>query len=144
MTTQQTEATCGRVSVSPSRLRLTGDGTEGVLLGTRCKACELYLFGDATFCARCTSAELESVELSSTGALHSYTVIHAPPPGWKGDVPYVLGSVELLEGPQVITEVIDVDPRMVSIGTPMCLVLRVGDTDDQGREIMVYKWRTQE
>lgn len=143
MTTEQTEETFGRVSVSASRLRLKGDGTEGVLLGTRCQACELYLFGNAMFCPRCTSAELASVELSSTGTLYSYTVIHAPPPGWKGRVPYVLGSVQLPEGPQVTTEVIDVDPQTVCIGTPMRLVLRVGDTDDQGREIMVYKWQIQ-
>ena len=129
-----------RVSVAPSRLRLIGDGTEGVLLGTRCQECGLHIFGDSMFCPRCTSAELEAVDLSGHGTLYSYTVIHVPPPGWKGPVPYVLGSVKLPEGPQVTSEVIDVDPHSIQVDSPMTMVLQAGDTDDEGREIMVYKW----
>ena len=138
MTSEQ--AVNNRVSVSPSRMKLTGDGTEGVFLGTRCKECELHILGDSMFCPRCTSAEHEPVELSSNGRLYSYTVIHVPPPGWKGQVPFVLGAVKLPEGPHVTSEVINADPQTIEIDSPMTMVLQPGDTDEDGREIMVYKW----
>ncbi|MFQ5873772.1 MAG: Zn-ribbon domain-containing OB-fold protein, partial [Dehalococcoidia bacterium] len=104
MRAEQTEAILSRVSVSPSYLKLTGNGTEGVLLGSRCRECNLRLFGQPMFCPRCTSGELKGIELSSSGTLYSYTVIYVPPPEWKGKVPYVLGSVQLPEGPRVVSE----------------------------------------
>ncbi|MDP6301546.1 MAG: OB-fold domain-containing protein, partial [SAR202 cluster bacterium] len=72
---------------------------------------------------------------------YSYTIIHAPPAGWKGLVPYVLGSVKLPEGPQVLSEVIDLDPETIEIDMPMTMVLRAGEADDEGREITLYKWQ---
>ena len=89
------------VSVDARRLQLTNEaGTEGVLLGWRCLDCGVHVFGPATFCQNCTSSSLEAVELSKRGVLYSYTVVRVPPQGWPGEVPYVLGQVELPEGPR--------------------------------------------
>jgi hypothetical protein len=135
------KTTSGKVSVAPERMRLNEEGTEGVFLGTKCDECGLCVFGDSVFCVRCTSSDLKAVDLSPDGTLYSYTIIHAPPAGWKGPVPYILGSVKLPEGPQVLSEVIDLDPGAVEINMPMKMVLRAGEADDEGREIMVYKWQ---
>jgi len=81
------------------------------------------------------------VELGKQGILRTYTVIWVPPPGWQGSVPYILGSVELPEGPEVVSEVVDCPQEAISIGMPMELTLRVGGTDKKGDEIIVYKWR---
>ena len=44
-------------SVDPTRLRLTNEeGSEGVLLGLRCRDCDTTIFGSGTFCQQCTSA----------------------------------------------------------------------------------------
>ena len=135
------ETQSGKVSVAPERMRLNEDGTEGVFLGTKCNECGLCVLGDSVFCVRCTSGDLAAVDLSSDGTLYSYTIIHAPPAGWKGLVPYVLGSVKLPEGPQVLSEVIDLDPEMIEIDMPMTMALRAGEADDEGREITLYKWQ---
>jgi len=122
-------------------LKLLGDGSEGVLSGRYCRNCGEYLFPWPAFCPNCTSNELEEVELSREGILRSYTVIYAPPPGWQGDVPYILGSVQLPEGPEIVAEVIDCPKERIRVGMKMELALRVGGRDQDNNEIMVYKWR---
>ena len=130
------------VSVDSSRLRLTSDdGSEGILLGTRCGDCGIHVFGPATFCQACTSANLEPVELSSCGTLYSYTVVRVPPAGWPGPVPYVLGQVELREGPHVLAEVIDCRESDVRIGMEVELALRKVSPDGSEVDKVVYKWR---
>ncbi len=126
-------------SIDPERLRLVGDGTQGVLLGFRCGECGVRVFGPATFCQACTSGDLTAVELAPLGKLFSFTVVRVPPAGWAGPVPYVLGEVELAEGPHVLAEVVDAEAESLAVGMDMELALRsvtVGDS-----EKAVYKWR---
>ena len=129
-------------SVDPQRLRLTGESnTEGVLLGFRCLDCGVTVFGPCAFCQNCTSDSLESVELSKTGVLYSYTVVRVPPAGWPGPVPYVLGQVDLPDGPQVLAEVVDCEHDQLRIGMPVELTLYPVTPEDGGQDKMVYKWR---
>lgn len=130
------------VSVDNRRLKLTNEeGTEGVLLGVRCQECGIHVFGPATFCQGCTSSNLAPVELSKQGILYSYTVVRVPPHGWPGAVPYVLGQIELPEGPQVLAEVIDCPVADLKIGMPVVLDLRIVKAVEGGTEKVVYKWR---
>ncbi len=136
------------VSVDPQRLQLTGDsGREGVLLGQRCRQCQVYVFGPAVFCQACSSGDLESVQLSRQGTLYSFTVVRVPPAGWPGKVPYTLGEVELPEGPHVLAEIIDSEPEQLKLGMPMELALeRVSVAESNqgsGKVLAVYKWRPQ-
>ncbi len=150
------------VSVDPKRLKLTtSDGTEGVLLGFRCRECRVHVFGPATFCQSCTSGRLEPVELSKRGVLYSYTIVRVPPAGWPGPVPYVLGQVELPEGIQVLAEVVDCPEEDLKIGMAVELALRPVKTEPpltppyQGGErgavvqggddgVVVYKWKPEQ
>ncbi len=132
----------GPVSVDPNRLRLTDDaGAEGVLLGVHCRQCGIYLFGSTTFCQACTAGDLESVELSRRGTLYSYTVVRVPPAGWPGPVPYILGEVELPEGPHVLAEVIDCRESGLKIGIAVELALQAVLDQASAETRMVYKWR---
>ena len=129
-------------SVDIKRLKLTNkEGTDGVLLGFRCIDCGVHVFGPAIFCQACTSSNLEPVELSKKGILYSYTVVRVPPSGWPGQVPYVLGQVELPEGPQVLAEVIECPESDLKIGLPVELALLAVRTSDEESERVVYKWR---
>ena len=129
-------------SVDNKRLKLTNkEGTAGVLLGFRCIDCGIHVFGPATFCQACTSSNLEPVELGKKGILYSYTVVRVPPSGWPGQVPYVLGQVELPEGPQVLAEVIECPESELKIGLPVELALLPVRTSDEQSEKVVYKWR---
>ncbi|SVB35821.1 uncharacterized protein METZ01_LOCUS188675, partial [marine metagenome] len=109
-----TDSPVAPVSVDPNRLKITNDDASkgplgGTLIGFRCKDCDTTVFGPAVFCQSCTSTDLEAVELGINGVLFSYTIVRIPPAGWPGQVPYVLGQVELPQGPQVLAEVIDCD-----------------------------------
>ena len=137
---ESAERTVKRIPVVRS-LKLSPDGTTGVFLGRRCKNCGEYFMGAPIFCLKCSASDLEPVELSRQGVLRTYTVIYVPPPGWLGSVPYILGSVELPEGVDILTEVIDLPKEKIKIGMKMEMVLRVGGKDAEGNEIMVYKWR---
>ena len=131
-------------SVDPRRLKLTNDaGTQGVLLGSRCRQCGVCCFGPAAFCPACTAGDLEPVELSGRGAIYSYTIVRVPPAGWPGKVPYILGQVELPEGPHVLAEVIDCDEADLQIGVPVELALSL--VQAEGAEVVkvVYKFRPQ-
>lgn len=130
------------VSVDSRRLKLTNDeGTEGVLLGFRCQECGIHVFGPATFCQGCSSSNLSPVELGKQGILYSFTIVRIPPQGWPGDVPYVLGQIELAEGPQVLAEVIDCRHDDLKIGMNVELALRLVEAAEGGAERVVYKWQ---
>ena len=129
-------------SVDVKRLKLTNEeGTTGVLLGFGCLDCGVRVFGPAAFCQACTSGNLEPVELSKKGALYSYTIVRVPAAGWPGQAPYVLGQVELPEGPQVLAEVIECPESQLKIGLPVELALSPVRSPDEESEKVVYKWR---
>jgi len=81
------------------------------------------------------------VDLSREGTLFSYTIVRVPPAGWPGPVPYVLGEVELPEGPHVLAEVIDCAEEDLKIGLPVTLALESVAGPDGGAAKVVYKWR---
>ena len=129
-------------SVDPRRMRVTSeDGSGGTLIGFRCRECEVTVFGPATFCQACTSFDLEEADLGSEGTLYSYTIVRIPPAGWPGDVPYILGQVELPSGPQVLAEVIDCDQSDLTIGMPVRLAVQAVPAQEGGADKLVYKWR---
>ena len=132
--------------VDPDRLRLTDEsGGAGVLLGQRCRRCQVCVFGPAIFCQSCSSGDLEPVQLARQGTLYSFTVVRVPPAGWPGQVPYTLGEVELPEGPHVLAEIIGCEPDGLKLGMSMELALeRVSVAESgkgPGKVLAVYKWR---
>lgn len=130
-------------SVDENLLRLTdAGGNGGVLLGMRCRACGVTVFGPAAFCQSCTAADLEPVELAAQGTLYSYTIVRVPPAGWPGAAPYVLGEVELPEGPHILAEVIDCAHDALRVGMPVRLALQTVSPDGSAAAArVVYKWR---
>jgi uncharacterized OB-fold protein len=106
----------------------------------RCLDCGIYLFGQAVFCPACSSARLEPVDLSRAGTLFSYTIVRVPSEGWPGPVPYVLGEVELPEGPHVLAEVVEVAHEDLKVGMAVRLALQEVRSGESGRAFMVYKW----
>ena len=130
------------VSVDPNRLKITNDdSSEGTLIGFRCNECSTTVFGPAVFCQSCTSADLEAVDLGAKGTLFSYTIVRIPPAGWPGDVPYVLGQVELPQGPQVLAEVVDCEHDDLKIGMAVELTRQAGPAENGEADKAVYKWR---
>ena len=105
------------------------EGTaRGELRLQRCRACETTYFPPQPFCPACSSADVDVVRSSGRGSLHTYVITHRPAPGL--DPPYVIGVVELEEGPRLLTNVVGVepDPDALPIDLPVEVVYEtVGD-----------------
>jgi hypothetical protein len=94
--------------------------SQGVLSLQRCLECETFRHYPRLVCDRCYSLEVEWVEASGRGAVHSWTVAHhAFHPGFVGDLPYVLAIVDLEEGVRALGRLRDVPPAEIRIGLPV-------------------------
>jgi uncharacterized OB-fold protein len=114
------------------------DSDPPALLGSRCTACGKSHFPRADACPYCATEDPEAVELSRRGTLWAWTAVTAPPPGYKGEVPYGVGIVELPEGVRVIGRLTESDPGVLSEGQAMELRVVPLHTDDEGNDVVTY------
>lgn len=91
---------------------------------------------------------MEEIALSQTGILYSFTTIRVKPPHFIGEVPYIVGVVELPEGERIRTLLTDCDQASLEIGMEMELVIEVvGKTTkplgkmEVGTEVVGWKFR---
>jgi uncharacterized OB-fold protein len=71
-------------------------------------------------CPRCGSQDWTWRQLSGSGTVYTFTVVHrAPTPAYQADAPYVVAHVELEEGIRVIGNVTGCAPDAVHIGMPV-------------------------
>ena len=69
--------------------------------GFRCPKCNWSDFFETKTCPRCHSNINEAL-LSGKGKIATFTVIRYPPKGFEEEAPYVVGLVDLENGPRVI------------------------------------------
>lgn len=124
------------VSLHPE-IFVTNPQGELQLAGTRCRACGQHFFPRRQICARCLSADTETVPLSERGVLYTYTVVRQSTPEFR--TPYILGYVDLPEGVRVLAPLADVEPDVVRIGMPLLLRVEPVRTDAEGRMILGYR-----
>jgi uncharacterized OB-fold protein len=101
------------------------DGTaEGELRLQRCRACESTYFPPQPHCPRCGSDDVDIVNSSGRGFLYSYVISHLSAAGFEA--PYVIGVVELEEGPRLLTNIVDVppDPEQLPLDLPVEVVYK--------------------
>ncbi|NQV56961.1 MAG: Zn-ribbon domain-containing OB-fold protein [Rhodospirillales bacterium] len=55
-------------------------------------------------------------EASGDGEVYSFTITRRAPPPFRGKEPYVIGSIQLAEGPRIMAEIIGCDEGDVKIG----------------------------
>lgn len=123
---------------APVRAGLFTDADPPHLLGGRCGACGQHHFPLHDVCPYCASEGTEAIELSATGRLWAWTAVTHPPPGYKGQVPYGFGVVELPEGLRVVTRLTEADPGRLHADQPMHMVIDPLHIDDEGRPVVVY------
>lgn len=104
------------------------------ILGMSCNSCGAITFPPKAVCMKCSSRDYKTVELSGKGSVKTFTVIRVPPEGFEDE--YVVGLVELLEGPNIMVNIkTDQQPDMSIIGkkgTLGCFILP-GDKYSGGR-----------
>ena len=90
------------------------------LVMPRCKTCDQLFFYPRSECPRCLGSDLEWVPVSGRGRLHSFTIINQPVnAAFRDDVPYVYAVVQLLEGPRMISNLVECDVESVSVDMPV-------------------------
>jgi uncharacterized OB-fold protein len=75
------------------------------------------------------SDALEWREAKGTGKLIAHTLCRAPAPGFEAEAPYLLGLVELDEGPRVFARLVNVAPDAIAIGGRMRIVWQDASPD---------------
>jgi len=90
------------------------------LLLQQCTSCSAFRFPPSPICPECLSTGSKIEEVSGQGTVHTFGVYHRLyHPGFKEEIPYVVGIIELDEGPRLLSNVIDSDPKDVYCGMPV-------------------------
>lgn len=96
------------------------DGTRaGKLMLPRCRSCNRVHWYPRLICPFCHATELEWVEASGYGRLHTFAVQHRAFGGWAQEAPFVTAYIDLDEGDRMLTVLRGVDaakPETIRIG----------------------------
>ena len=96
----------------------------------RCTPCDRLVWYPRRRCHRCGSDDLRWETLSGAGEVHAFTVVHrTADPSLADAVPYVVALVDLAEGARLMTNIVDIEPGEVRIGTAVQVRFRMLDDD---------------
>lgn len=77
----------------------------------------MHIYYPRPLCPRCGTNDLEWTDISGVGTLYSYTVVHRPEhPYFLDQVPIVIGTVALREGPMMFARIIGAVDGQAAIG----------------------------
>jgi uncharacterized protein len=93
---------------------------EGRLRLQKCADCGKVRHYPRPMCDACWSMSVDWVDASGHGTVHSWTITHyAFHPGFKGELPYTLLTVDLPEGVRMNAQARGIDPSRLRIGLPV-------------------------
>ena len=109
---------------------------KGQLMIQFCEDCAKAVFYPRTICPICWSHQLIWREASGHGTLKSFSVIYKPGhPGWLPATPYVVGLVELEEGPTMMSFIVTDPEYSCTVGE----TLKLAPTNIGGRVLPTFK-----
>jgi uncharacterized OB-fold protein len=132
-----------RVPIEDGYFTVPDDPAEAPrLLGSRCGACGEHFFPRRLVCAKCLAEGCEDVLLGPRGRLWTWTYVHVPLFAKKDSRvdAYGVGQIDLPEGPRVQAILVG-GPEDFRIGIEMELDLETLRTDDEGREVVIFRFR---
>ena len=103
---------------------------EGKLRLQSCAACGKVRHYPRPVCPHCYAMDVRWIEAKGTGTVHSWTVAHhAFHPGFKGDLPYVLVTVDLAEGVRMQAQLRAKDASGLRMGLPVKVAFEAATKD---------------
>jgi len=113
------------------------------LLGARCEKCNTNYFPPRNVCPKCRRrGRTTHVEFSGRGKVFSYTVINASSRAFERYMPYIVGLVQLDEGPRVLSQIVDCKPDDLRIGMEVEACFRkIFEQEDGGIISYGFKFR---
>jgi len=111
------------------------------LLVARCGDCQRLHFPATDTCPYCTARACTIDAIGRRGRLYVHTVVNNRPPGYRGEVPYGFGVVELPEGLRVVSRL--VAPELDALRSGLEVELEVAPlfVNDDGDEVLSYAYR---
>jgi len=120
----------------------SGPNEKPRLIAGKCPRCGVVLFPRGPVCPDCQEGSLETIFIEGPGTLYTFTsVLQRPSVFYKGEIPYFLGYVELPEGIRIRTLLTGVGATRLLPGMDMELVLEKLHDDEEGNEVITYKFR---
>lgn len=116
-------------------------GEKPALIGCRCPQCGAHFFPRRVICLACGHRGLEEALLSPRGRIYTFTIARQTPPGSLIQAPYALAQVELPEKVIVQSVLSDCDLDSLRIGMEVEMVLEKVKEDDEGNDVVAYKFR---
>lgn len=108
------------------------------LLVQRCTECNGVVWYPRDRCTSCLSDQLQWVEASGRGEVHTFNVMRKPGNPMMADLtPYVIALVELEEGHRMATNVVGCEPEDVHCGMAVEVTWEVELSD--GRRLPVFR-----
>lgn len=110
-----------------------------VLIGGWSPTSQRHHFPLASRCPYSGAADVEEVELPTTGRLLLWTAVESAPPGYHGPVPYGFGVVALDDiDLQVVTRLTEADPARLHEDDAVSLVADPLHTDEEGTSVLAW------
>jgi uncharacterized protein len=104
---------------TPENKRLWDSCVEHAMELQQCDACQRFWYYPSPICPHCSSLEFTWRPIAGSGAVHTFTWVYRPAPGFEDMVPYAYALVELDEGPIVATNIVNSDEASLQIGMPV-------------------------
>ena len=112
---------------------------EGKLMLPRCTTCNKVHFYPRMLCPYCHSSQIEWMEASGVGYIHTYAVQHRAFGGWADEAPFVTAYIDLAEGDRIFTVLRGVDPEKpeeIEIGAKVQV-----EFDEANEDVSIPFWR---
>jgi hypothetical protein len=121
--------------VTPESEAYWAGAADGDLKLCECTECDLVYHPPRALCPDCFG-DAEWTTASGAGTVYSYTTASRVD-GWdESTLPAIIASVELEEGPRMLSNVVDCDPDDVEIG--MAVTVTFLETEDEDVAIPVF------
>jgi uncharacterized OB-fold protein len=91
------------------------NAAEGRLVIQACSVCDELRHPPTPICPRCHSSESAPRPMSGSGRVASFIIVHHPPNPWF-ELPIVVATIALDEGPHVTSNVCGIAPESVLVG----------------------------
>ncbi len=126
----------------PNSMPFWDGAREGKLMLPRCTACNRVHWYPRLLCPFCHSREIEWVEGSGEGYIHTFAVQHRAFGGWAEETPFVTAYIDLKEGDRMFTVLRGVDPlkpEEIKIGSKVKVEFEAAND-----EVSIAFWRVVE
>jgi len=119
----------------------SGPGEKPALIGSRCPRCGDHFFPRRAICLACGRVGLEEAYLTGPGKIWTFTIARMTPPGSLIEAPYVVAQVELPERVVVTSVLSNCEVDSVHVDMPVELVLEKVKEDEEGNDVVAFKFR---